>query len=229
MHLLKIIPSLFTAANLGLGFVSIIQTIQGNYDLAAGLLIISFLMDGIDGRIARRINVASDFGLQFDSLADLVSFGVAPAVFAMEVYLSGAGIYALAASILFILAGAGRLARYNMLPKTPYFIGLPIPAAGITLITFYLAGIDIGFTQALVMMLLLAFLMISKIKYPNFNIVLSRPRDYFRTHSKSKYFAAFLLGLGILFTIEFSIDPSKLLLVPLLYYVIVGPIVAIRN
>lgn len=229
MNSLRLVPSMLTAGNLFFGFMSIIETMNRNYELAASMLFVSLMLDTLDGRVARKLNQATDFGVQFDSLADLISFGVAPSIFALNVYLAGTGLFGLIAASLFVLAGAIRLARYNTLPKTPYFVGLPIPTAGLTLVLIHLSKIVLATKHMIFIMILLSFLMISKIKYANFNIVLSRPKEYFRTHAKSKYFVIFVIGLASLLIVELSIDPAKLLLVPFIYYIIVGPILALRD
>ena len=156
-----ILPSLFTCLNIGAGFVSILQTMRGSsiapvhYDYAALLIGFAILFDGLDGRIARMTNTASDFGKELDSLADVITFGVAPALLAYfwgfgQLSLGGGGqvldkIQHLGAIVvfLFLISGASRLARFNISknpqPKNPgrpgrkYFVGMPIPAGAGTI------------------------------------------------------------------------------------------------
>jgi CDP-diacylglycerol---serine O-phosphatidyltransferase len=165
------LPTLFTAGNIFLGFLSIIRTVHGaiafptnpdlavgDFELAAQLIGFSFILDGLDGRIARMTNTASEFGKELDSLADIISFGMAPAILAYVwgVYfvnpridqMHRAGLFL---TFLFLVCGAARLARFNItknpVPKNPgapnrkYFVGLPIPAAaGIVAAIVYAAG-----------------------------------------------------------------------------------------
>src|SRR5262252_896029 len=127
---LSIVPSLFTIGNIFCGYYSIVSTIRGNWDLAAILIGIGYLLDGLDGRIARMTKTASDFGVQLDSIADIVTFGVAPAILAFSWGLGASeGIYGTAAkhvrqfgsiaAFAFVVCGALRLARFNIQAKKP--------------------------------------------------------------------------------------------------------------
>ncbi|ABB14343.1 CDP-diacylglycerol--serine O-phosphatidyltransferase [Carboxydothermus hydrogenoformans] len=169
--ILRAIPSVCTLLNLAMGMLSIIATINENYLLAAVLILISVFSDGIDGRLARRFAVASDFGKQLDSLADLVSFGVAPALLVYADSLSGYGYIGLFIIVVYTMAGAWRLARFNILDITGYFIGVPITFAGgftavLVLLSLKLAAFPpVAF---LVITPLLAYLMVSRIKVPKY-------------------------------------------------------------
>ncbi len=128
-----ILPNLCTAFNLMFGVAAIAAVINENFQLSAALIILSAVFDRADGILARRYNVASDFGREFDSLADLVSFGVAPSVL---LYSSMAGIWSaagLACFAIFTLCGAYRLARFNISSDTSSFQGVPITVAGAVL------------------------------------------------------------------------------------------------
>src|SRR6476469_9390457 len=125
---LSIVPSLFTIGNIFCGYYSVISTIRGNWDLAAILIGIGYILDGLDGRIARLTKTSSDFGLQLDSLADVITFGVAPAMLAYSWGFSANesldGVVAKhinqlgsVASFAFVVCGALRLARFNLLAK----------------------------------------------------------------------------------------------------------------
>jgi len=169
--ILRAIPSACTLLNLAMGMLSIVATVNENYLLAAILILISVFSDGIDGRLARKFDVASDFGKQLDSLADLVSFGAAPALLVYADSLSGFGYIGLFIVVLYTMAGAWRLARFNILNISGYFVGVPITFAG-------------GFTAVLVLLSLklpafppiaflfitplLAYLMVSRIKVPKY-------------------------------------------------------------
>src|SRR5437867_6402550 len=143
---LSIVPSLFTIGNIFCGYYSVISTLRGNWDDAAVLIGIGYILDGLDGRIARLTKTASDFGLQLDSIADVITFGVAPAMLAFSWgFGASEGIEGSVArhvhqlgslaTFAFVVCGALRLARFNLQAKKPaettskrYFVGLPIPA-----------------------------------------------------------------------------------------------------
>ena len=188
---LSIIPSLFTIGNIFCGYYSVISTLRGNWDYAAILVGVGYILDGLDGRIARLTKTASDFGVQLDSLADVITFGVAPAVLAFSWgFGASEGIEGSVAkhvhqlgslaSFAFVVCGALRLARFNLQAKKPpeasskrYFVGLPIPAAAGMLVAvvhfFKTPTLMIG--SALLwsfLILLLAFLMISTVRYASF-------------------------------------------------------------
>ncbi|MBP2650066.1 MAG: CDP-diacylglycerol/serine O-phosphatidyltransferase [Firmicutes bacterium] len=164
------IPNLITSLNLVFGFLSIIATIHESYILAAVLVVIAMLADGMDGRVARYFKVSSEFGKELDSLCDLVSFGVAPALLAYSYLLKDMGYAGAAVGAAFAVCGALRLARFNVnvgIVKG-YFMGLPIPAAGCVVATFVMLGIKPPAWMFLVFVAIFAYLMVSTIKYPDF-------------------------------------------------------------
>ena len=188
---LSIVPSLFTIGNIFCGYYSIISTLRGNWDYAAVLIGFGYILDGLDGRIARLTKTTSDFGVQLDSIADVVTFGVAPAILAFNWgFGASEGIDGSAAkhvhqlgsiaSFAFVVCGALRLARFNLQTKKPpelgskrYFVGLPIPAAAgmIATIVHFFKTPTLLVGSALLwsfLILLLAFLMISTVRYPSF-------------------------------------------------------------
>lgn len=165
----RMIPSIFTLANLLFGFLSIIWTMEEDYTIAAAMILLSVLMDSLDGKVARRLSVSSDFGKELDSLCDLVSFGVAPSILTYQaVLLSQPSNYVrfigLAIAGVFTLCGAVRLARFNMQTITAYFVGVPITFAGglMALLIFFQAIIPWQIYP--VCMVILAFLMVSTYK-----------------------------------------------------------------
>jgi CDP-diacylglycerol---serine O-phosphatidyltransferase len=213
------LPTLFTAGNIFLGFLAVMKSIQGamlahdgtagaegHFAVAAKTIGIAFLLDGLDGRIARMTNTTSDFGREMDSLADVISFGIAPAVLAyawgvqfvdpglgktMHDQFLGIGSFFV---FMFLLCGAARLARFNVqknpVPKNPgrpnrkYFVGLPIPAAAsmVAAVVYAADGTPITFwpfTVAwLLLLALLSFLMVSTWRYYSFkDVSLLRPRS----------------------------------------------------
>lgn len=167
--LTKIIPNIFTLANLFLGFLALIYTMEGLFQLAATLILISVVLDGLDGKVARRLDATSNFGKELDSLSDLVSFGVAPAILVYAFTLQpNLGLLGLFLAVFFALCGAVRLARFNALNITTHFIGVPITAAGGFMSLLILLGSQLpGWIFALVT-LALAFLMVSSIRIPKY-------------------------------------------------------------
>ena len=180
------IPNGFTALSLLLGIASIVTTQLGDLELAAWLIIWCALLDVMDGMSARLLKATSDFGAEFDSMADLVSFGVAPAVLVLNSGLEIGGVaydsgqfWVLLLSIgVFALAGAMRLARFNLSsdqPSTGWFAGVPITAAGGGLVPAVILVLihhpDVASLLPLhlylpVLMFVLALLMISRIRFP---------------------------------------------------------------
>lgn len=167
-----ILPSVFTVGNIFCGYYAIISTMRGNYDHAAQAIGIAIILDMLDGRIARLTNSATDFGLQLDSLADLISFGVAPSILAFVW-----GLPALnnrlgwIAAFTFAICGAMRLARFNIQARDlNHFVGLPIPAGGgavAAIVHFFVEPITspIGATLMMATVFALSFLMVSTIRY----------------------------------------------------------------
>ncbi|MDD5233595.1 MAG: CDP-diacylglycerol--serine O-phosphatidyltransferase [Syntrophales bacterium] len=172
-----VLPNLFTTASLFAGFYSIVASFNEDYLKAAYAIMIALILDGLDGRMARMTNTTSKFGTEYDSLSDLISFGVAPAVLAYTWALYPFGKWGWIASFLFMTCGALRLARFNVqigVIDKSVFNGLPIPAAAIVLASFvilyfFLGGAgDFTHISILIGMVVLALLMVSSIKYYSF-------------------------------------------------------------
>lgn len=172
-----ILPNLFTTASLFFGFYAIIVSISGNFSKAAILVMIACVMDGLDGKIARFTNTTSRFGVEYDSLSDLVSFGLAPAVMAYLWALAPYGRAGWIVAFLFVACGAMRLARFNVQVSTvesKTFNGLPIPAAAMVIVTAVLFWDFMGgtgtFHNPVIPMatVVLALLMVSSVKYYSF-------------------------------------------------------------
>src|SRR5690606_38427548 len=128
----SVLPSLFTLGNMFCGYACVVYAMRGEYATAAPFIGIAVVLDMLDGRIARMTGTASEFGLQFDSMADVISFGMAPAILAFAWGLSSLGRLGWGAAFLFVTAAALRLARFNVQAGSPdkrYFIGMPSPAA----------------------------------------------------------------------------------------------------
>ncbi|MBP3223907.1 CDP-diacylglycerol--serine O-phosphatidyltransferase [Campylobacter sp. VBCF_05 NA6] len=182
--LVYILPNLFTAASIFLAMLSIFASINGHYASAIAYIIFSLIFDGLDGRVARLTHTTSKFGVEFDSLADIVAFGVAPAVLFYFVIGKDYGQVGTLISALYVIFGAVRLARFNVTVGTyepNVFIGLPIPTAAITIAVWI--GIYLKYEVSsvwggvfIIGMALLSFLMVSNIRFPSFKkINLKRP------------------------------------------------------
>ncbi|MGH9399632.1 MAG: CDP-diacylglycerol--serine O-phosphatidyltransferase [Thermoanaerobaculia bacterium] len=173
---LFVLPTLFTVGNLFCGYLSIWSSIRGTFETSALLIIGAAVLDALDGRIARMTHTTSNFGEEYDSLADLVSFGVAPAVLAYSWGLSDFERLGWMVSFLFVACGSMRLARFNIQTRVVdkrYFVGLPIPAAAGTISSLVLATPDrlvhrVFMTGLLILTFLLSYLMISTIRYRSF-------------------------------------------------------------
>jgi CDP-diacylglycerol--serine O-phosphatidyltransferase len=217
----SILPSLFTTGNLFLGFWAIVKTLDGQFSMAAPLIGAAVILDMLDGRIARLTNTQSEFGAQYDSLADAVSFGVAPAILA---HAWGLGLVPRAgwpAAFLFLACGVLRLARFNVQRHAidgRFFVGLPIPAgaAQLAAIVFVLPQPRTERWQAiavLALVVVLAFLMVSTFRYHSFKgIDLKRRRSYIS-----------VLGIALLFLVV-AAEPEGSLLAVTGLYTLSGPL-----
>ena len=177
---ISLIPTVFTVGNIFFGFYSIIFVLHGQYDQAAKFIGFAVICDMLDGRLARMTNTASEMGMQLDSLSDVISFGVAPAIlinFWIFQQISPPGWIApfgMLTSFIFVICGAMRLARFNvMAPGHKDFVGMPIPAAGgfVAALVHFLKVPQFTLTEAVLMLALvyvLSFLMISTMRYPGF-------------------------------------------------------------
>ncbi|QNO16649.1 CDP-diacylglycerol--serine O-phosphatidyltransferase [Alkalicella caledoniensis] len=165
----RMLPSIFTLGNLIFGLIALLLIIEGEPTTGAAFIIVGMLLDGLDGRIARYLGVSSEFGKELDSLSDLVTFGVAPAFVTYTLALEEFGIIGIMIAFTFPLAGAIRLARFNVVDSTPgFFIGMPITMAGgiLTIIMTYQSLIPHRMLAFIT--LLLAYFMISAVRYPDF-------------------------------------------------------------
>ncbi|MBS4196694.1 CDP-diacylglycerol--serine O-phosphatidyltransferase [Lederbergia citri] len=160
-HIVKIVPNLFTIGNLLCGVLSITFNMSGYVQLASIFIFLSAALDLLDGRIARKLKVNSEFGVELDSLADIVSFGVAPALLFHSI--AAPSFLTSLAFFLFPTMGALRLAKFSVKPTIGYFQGLPIPAAGLPL-----AAMGLFLYSNAWITLILAFLMVSPIRVKKF-------------------------------------------------------------
>jgi len=172
-----VLPNLFTTANLFCGFYSVIASMKGMYEIAAVTILIAVVLDSLDGRIARITHTTSKFGGEYDSLCDLVTFGVAPAILVYNWSLFAFGKWGWLAAFLFVVCGALRLARFNVqigVIDSRVFNGLPIPGGAAVVATgvllFYYLGGEGRFTDPLIMIgfVSISLFMVSSIKYYSF-------------------------------------------------------------
>lgn len=165
------LPNVFTFGNLTFGIISLLMSFEENYFLAAIFVICAALMDRYDGRVARYLNVSSEIGKQLDSLADLISFGVAPSILMYRMYdFSNMGLWGYIMLLVFPLAGAYRLARYNVTEFDGVFAGVPITIAGMFLALYGLVSLNKALNPSITMILMvvLSYLMVSNIKLKKF-------------------------------------------------------------
>jgi CDP-diacylglycerol--serine O-phosphatidyltransferase len=239
---LYILPSLFTAANMAMGYYAILQVTHAtvaepwHFDFAAKAIGFAVLFDGLDGRIARMTHTSSDFGRELDSLADVITFGVAPALLAwmwgfrqLPVFLSSTELtgkmiqLGAISSFLFMMAGASRLARFNIVvnpqPSNPgrpgkkYFVGMPIPAgAGVIAAVVHFSGGDpisslwIGVTWMLIVVAV-GYLMVSTWRFYSFKDIDFRSRQPFQL----------VILLGLLFAAIWFFSQWVLFVIALAY------------
>lgn len=162
----KQIPNIITFLNLLCGVLSIISTYNGEHKISAALILVSSFFDCVDGKIACRLNVVSHFGKELDSLSDLVSFGVAPAMLVYSASLKNLGLIGLVFALIYVLCGAFRLARFNVKSHTSHFIGLPIPIAGAIMATVRLCCHTVPIWVFPIIIVALSILMVSRVKFP---------------------------------------------------------------
>ncbi len=217
------LPNLLTSMNLVLGFLAILAAVDGRFERAAWAILLASIFDMLDGRVARLTNTTSRFGVEYDSLCDLVSFGVAPSILLYYASLKPFGRIGMVAAVVFALCGALRLARFNVmaevLPKS-YFQGLPIPMASLALCTSIFFAKELGLVLShnsffLILTAVLGLLMVSTFKFPSFKDIHFRHRRPFTPIAITfvllivliSWFelVAFLLLMGyIVFSLAFS-------------------------
>lgn len=227
-----LLPNLFTTGGLFAGFFAIIAASQGRFTAACIAIFVAGILDGIDGRVARLTNTQSEFGVQYDSLADLISFGMAPALVMYHWSLLGLhadsqtlGKIGWLAAFLYAACAALRLARFNSQVATVdkrYFVGLASPAAAGLMASFVWTCHELGLTGrdlryvALGVTIVAGLLMVSRVRYTSFKGSGTGPK------SDRVPFVALVVALGIL--IALWVDPPKTLLGAALIYAASGPV-----
>lgn len=210
----SLLPSLFTIANLFCGWACVVYAMRGDLASAAPFIGLAIILDMLDGRIARMTGTTSDFGVQLDSLADLISFGMAPAVLAFQWGLTPLGRLGWAAGFLFVTAAALRLARFNIQTHTDkrYFVGLPSPAAAAipaATVFYYPTGLSERPEAffAVAMMIVPALLMVSTVRFRSFKTIDLRERRRYQV----------LIGMAALLALVFTYPHEVLLLMAYAY------------
>lgn len=212
----RALPNLFTVGNLFLGIMAILLAVHDKWHYAAIMVIIGMLLDGLDGRVARMLNTQSEFGKELDSLSDVISFGVAPAIIMYVSVFKYVGPEGWLVTAIFPICGALRLARFNVTPGEPgYFTGLPITAAGGILATMALYSEYVPNEYVLIFgTLFLSYLMVSTIRYPSFK-KMGIPR------SALWIAPVFLVAIAIA-AIYYPQELPKVIFIPLALYALYG-------
>jgi len=220
------LPNLFTSLNLFCGFYAVIASINGRFVAAAISIVVAGVFDSLDGKIARATNTTSAFGVEYDSLADLISFGLAPGIMVYLWSLRPLGRLGWLAAFLFVACGALRLARFNTQAgkvNSNFFVGLPIPAAAgmcaATVLVCFKLGIAAKINPIIVLLMVyaLSFLMVSSIQYNSFK----KPELFKKMNFN-------VLVASILVMIFIAAQPSIALFMGGVVYVLSGPVTAIR-
>jgi len=224
-NLIYILPNLFTASSIFVGVISIVEASKGHFILSSWLILLALIFDGLDGRVARMTNTTSQFGVEFDSLADIISFGIAPAMLLYFYIGHEFGRFGILVSALYVIFGAIRLARFNIsTAKTDpnVFIGLPIPTAAVFVSMWVLLFNKYTLQEYSIILLFLALgvaiLMVSNFRYPSFKKVeLDRPMVF-------KTMIVLVLIASLLYL--FSAEGFALII---LAYTLYGPLRALRT
>ncbi len=235
---LFILPNLFTLSSIFCGFYAILicasDPVADDFYRASLLIVFAMFFDGIDGRVARMTRTQSTFGVQIDSLADICSFGVAPAVLVYELSLRSLGMLGVLASFAFVACGAIRLARFNVqamgergAPKKPgkYIMGLPIPGAAGILVSIVVANHSVadvlpgGPVVMLCVVLALAFFMVSTIKFRSFKDL--------KLSWRSVFFVTLALSSSVAIAVRYHVSFALVWL--LTSYIVIGLLEAIFN
>jgi CDP-diacylglycerol--serine O-phosphatidyltransferase len=220
-----LLPNLVTTASFFCGFYAIIAAIQGNFYQGAISILVAAVLDGLDGRIARMTHTTSAFGVQYDSLSDLIAFGLAPGILVFLWALRPFNRLGWLAAFLYVVCGALRLARFNVQVgqvNPNFFVGLPIPAAATIvsatiLFVYQMGGAgSTGYLLILIMIYILSFLMVSNLSYPSFKgLKLAEQRSFN------------VLVAGVLLFVLIAMEPFVMLTVFILGYVLSGPVVSL--
>jgi CDP-diacylglycerol--serine O-phosphatidyltransferase len=222
-----LLPNLLTTAGLFSGFFAIISSMNGRFEAAAVAIFVAMIFDGLDGRVARMTNTQSEFGAEYDSMADMVSFGVAPAIVAYNWGLTGLGKIGWLAAFIYVAAAALRLARFNTqlgVADNRYFQGLASPAAAALVaglvwvgVEYDIDGQDYGIIVAIITGVA-GLLMVSNFKYNSFKEL--------NLHGKVPFVALLLI---MLIFVVVATEPALVLFIAFALYALAGPINTFRT
>ena len=222
-----LLPNLLTTAGLFSGFFAVVSSMNGHFVSAAVAIFIAMIFDGLDGRVARITNTQSEFGAEYDSMADMVSFGIAPGLVAYNFALSGMGKFGWLAAFVYVAAAALRLARFNTqvgVADKRYFQGLASPAAAGVIASIIWVGTEYqidGQEHGLIMgiiTIVAGLLMVSNFRYNSFKEV-----DW-----KGKVNFLVVLFIVLIFVVVAS-SPAELLMAIFVLYACSGPVTTIRS
>lgn len=222
-----LLPNLLTTAGLFSGFYAIVGSMKGQFEAAAVAIFVAMIFDGLDGRVARLTNTQSKFGAEYDSMADIVSFGVAPALVAYNWGLSSLGKIGWVAAFIYVACAALRLARFNTTVGTAdkrYFQGLASPAAAAVISSMVWVGVEFGVNGqefnviVALVTVITGLLMVSNFRYSSFKDIEWKGR------------VSFVMILGVVLIFAFvATRPAEVLLVVFALYALSGPITTIRT
>jgi CDP-diacylglycerol--serine O-phosphatidyltransferase len=222
-----ILPSVFTAGNLFCGFLAIYFATVKQFETASWLILIAMVFDIMDGRVARLTKGTSEFGAEFDSIADVVSFGVAPAILILYAFFPGEDVFlqGMTAAFVYLLCGALRLARFNVSSASENFSGIPIPGGAAVVVTLVLfdgsipGGISTHMENhrffLLLFVTLISMMMVSTVPYPSL-----------KKSKGQKGGINVLVNLIFILVIIFGciISPEKFMFITAISYAISGPV-----
>ncbi|MEW5993271.1 MAG: CDP-diacylglycerol--serine O-phosphatidyltransferase [Candidatus Zixiibacteriota bacterium] len=214
----SIFSGTFTMGNMVCGFLAILSTFHGHVTTACWIIILAAFLDAMDGKVSRLSGGSSPLGIQLDSLADFLSFGVAPAVLLQTIGLAGIGEWSWVIGVVYLMAAGYRLARFNLMADTEEkanFLGLPVPSAGVTLVSFVILCYDrwgeLRYDEILIaVIVLMSFLMVSQVEYDTFP-------DKFNTAYNRLKLAVLVAAIAVV------VFKPKLLLFPIMAgYILTG-------
>jgi CDP-diacylglycerol--serine O-phosphatidyltransferase len=224
--MIYLLPHIFTTLNMFCGFYAIIKVINGDFFKASWGILFAIVFDIFDGRIARLLKTSSNFGLQYDSLSDLVSFGLAPALLVYQYSLKEFSKIGWLASFLYATCVALRLARFNVKIslKIEHFEGLPSPAGAAILASVILFLLKTDITPnyeswgLLILTYFIAYLLISPIQYPSFKEI------KIKKHQAFYFLVFFVIGLTVI-----ASNPPFYLVILFALYLLLGPFLFLKN
>jgi CDP-diacylglycerol--serine O-phosphatidyltransferase len=220
-----LLPNLFTTACLFGGFYAVLAAMNGHFEKAAVAVFVAMLMDGLDGRVARLTNTQTAFGAEYDSLSDMVAFGLAPSLVMYEWALLNLGKFGWLAAFVYTTAAALRLARFNTQVGSEdkrFFQGLPSPSAAAIVAGGVWFGVEHGLSGAKlavvagILTVVVGLLMVSNIRYPSFKQV-----DF---RGKVPFFAVVVVAFAAAIVLS---EPATILFVGFLVYAFVGPVTTV--